>query len=281
MGLKTVVYTSDKKTNIFKELNEIFKDIKSSNFLATQMAKRDLQAQYRQSYLGLVWAFLPIIVNSLVWIFLNSSGAINVNAPSGIPYPLYVIIGTTIWTIFIESLQMPINSINGGKSIISKINFPKEALLISGYYKFFFNLILKIIVIIAFLIIFQVSPNASFIYFPIYLIIMMAFGSAIGIILAPIGLLYTDISRMITMGSQFLMYVTPVVYMVPESGWSKLLFELNPLTYLITDTRNTLVGMEINYLLLSGSIGFFSILIFLFGLVFLRKSINILIEKIS
>jgi len=281
MELNTVIYTSDKKTNILKELKEIFKDIKSSNFLATQIAKRDLQAQYRQSYLGLIWAFLPVIVNSLVWIFLNSSGAINVSAPSGIPYPLYVIIGTTIWTIFIESLQMPINSINEGKGIISKINFPKEALLMSGYYKFFFNLVLKLIVIIVFLIIFQVIPNTSFVYFPLYLLIIMVFGSAIGIMLAPIGLLYSDISRIITMGSQFLMYVTPVVYMVPEKGWSKLVFELNPLTYLITDTRNTLIGLEVNHIVLCCSIGIISFTVFLIGLVFLRKSMNILIEKIS
>ncbi|WP_322971824.1 ABC transporter permease [Faecalibacter sp. LW9] len=281
MSLKTVVYTSDKKTNLFKELKEIYSDIKRSNFLAIQMAKRDIQAQYRQSYLGLVWMFLPVIVNSLVWIFLNSSGAVNIESPNGVPYALYVILGTTIWTVFVESLQLPINSINAGKGIISKINFPKEALIVSGYYKFLFNLILKIGIAIVFIFIFGAIPNVSIVFFPLLLFIISLFGSAIGVILAPIGLLYTDISRMITMGTQFLMYVTPVVYMVPKLGWSNFIFKINPLTYLINDTRNSLIGLPVESIGYSLIIGAFSLVVFLIGLVFLRKSINILIEKIS
>lgn len=281
MELKTTIYTSEKKNNLFKELKEIFTDIKKSNFLATQMAKRDIQAQYRQSYLGLVWAFLPIIVNSMVWLFLNSSGVVNIESPSGIPYTLYVVLGSTIWTVFVESLQLPINSVNAGKGIISKINFPKEALLVSGYYKFAFNLILKLIVAFIFIFIFGAMPNVSILYFPLLLIILTLFGAAIGVILAPIGLLYSDVSRIITMGTQFLMYVTPVVYMVPKIGWSRIIFNLNPLTYLINDTRNSLIGLPVDNLGFNLLIGILSLMFFLIGLVVLRKSMNILIEKIS
>ncbi|WP_413531694.1 ABC transporter permease [Empedobacter brevis] len=281
MNLKTVVYTSDKKTHFFKEIKDIFNDIKNSNFLAYQMAKRDIQAQYRQSFLGLIWAFVPIIINSVVWIFLNSSGAVNIKSPEGIPYNLYVVIGATIWSVFVESLQSPINSINSGKGIISKINFPKEALLVSGLYKLGFNLALKILVIFGFLLLFDISPSLSIVYFPFYLIVITIFSMAIGTLLTPVGLLYTDIGRMITMGTQFLMYVTPVVYMIPKEGALKFIFEINPLTYLITDTRNSLTGAPVQHVLFAIILLIISILVLSIGLVVLRKSMNILIEKIS
>lgn len=279
--MKTIVYTSDKKSNFFTELKNIFIDIRKSNFLAFQMAKRDIQAQYRQSILGIFWALVPIIINSVIWIFLNSSGTVNINSPSGIPYNLYVIIGTTIWSVFVDSLQSPINSINSGKSIISKINFPKEALLVSGIYKNCFNLILKLLAIAAFLLYFGVFPNFEIIYFPFYLFVITLLGTAIGVVLAPIGLLYSDVGRIITYGTQFLMYVTPVVYMVPKIGWTKFIFDINPLTYLINDSRNSLVGMEINHFGLSFILMIICLVIMLFGLVLLRKSMNIIIEKIS
>lgn len=279
--MKTTVYTSDKRTHFFKEIKEIFSDIKKSNFLAYQMAKRDIQAQYRQSFLGLIWAFIPIIINSVVWIFLNSSGAVNVTSPEGIPYSLYVVIGTTIWSIFVESLQSPINSINSGRGIISKINFPKEALLVSGLYKLGFNLALKIVVIFGFLLLFGITPTSTLIYFPFYLLVITIFSMAIGVLLTPMGLLYTDIGRMITMGAQFLMYVTPVVYMMPKVGTLKFIFEINPLTYLINDARNSLTGAPVQDIVFAIILLMISFLVLSIGLVILRKSMNILIEKIS
>lgn len=281
MELKTVIYTANKRTHFFKELSTIFRDIRDSNFLAIQTAKRDIQAQYRQSFLGLLWALIPIIINSVIWIFLNSSGAISIKSPDNIPYNLYVIIGTTIWSVFVDGLQGPINSINTSKSIISKINFPKEALIISGIYKLAFNLVLKILVIVCFLFFFKVSPNESILYFPLYLIVITLFSTSLGVLVAPIGLLYNDIGRIITMGTQLLMYITPVVYLMPKDGISCLIFELNPLTYLITDCRNSLTGAPVQNFITTLIILGISCFILCFALVFLRKSMNILIEKIS
>lgn len=278
--LKTVVYTSDKRTHFFKEILEIFRDIKKSNFLAFQIAKRDLQAQYRQSYLGFFWAFAPILANSLVWIFLKSSGTVNIKEPA-IPYILFVVIGTTLWSVFLESLQMPISAVNSGKSILSKINFPKEALLMGGLYKMFFNLILKLLMIVGFLFFFKVIPSETIVYVPIYILTIIIFSTAIGVFMAPIGLLYSDVARIISMVSTFLMYATPVVYMAPQFGFFKTIFNINPLTHLLNDTRNALTGLEVYSLNYTFILLIISTILLLVGLVIFRKSMPILIEKIS
>ncbi|MFC3160381.1 lipopolysaccharide transport system permease protein [Chryseobacterium arachidis] len=279
--MKTVVYTSDKKTHFFQELKFIYRDIKSSNFLAYQMTKRDIQSQHRQSLLGFFWILAPVIVNSLIWLFLNGSGVVSVNSPGGIPYPVFVILGTTIWNIFAEALQSPINSVNAGRAIISKINFPKEALLMKGLYTTFFNLTIKMIPAVAILIIYQIAPSWSLLLFPFYIIALTVFAFTIGLIITPLGLIYTDISKVLTTGIPFLMYLTPVVYAVPKMGIFKFLFKLNPLTYIINDTRNTLVGMEAQSLLFTVILTAISLIVLLIGLVIFRKSMPIVIEKIA
>lgn len=279
--MKTKVYTSDKQTHFFKELREIFKDIKDSHFLAYQMTKRDIQAQHRQSVLGFFWALFPVIINSLIWLFLNSSGVVDVNVPDGIPYPVFVIIGTTIWNVFSEALLSPITSVNAGRGIMAKINFHKEALLMSGIYKILFNLGIKMIPIVAVMLFYKVVPSWSFLLFPLYLIAILFFAFAIGLLITPLGLIYTDISRAITTGIPFVMYITPVVYAAPRSGIFKYLFDLNPLTYLITDTRKTLIGLPVDHIIFTIGLlilSFFSILI---GLVIFRKSLPIVVEKIG
>lgn len=279
--MKTVVYTSDKKTHFFQELKAIYKDIRSSNFLAYQMAKRDLQSQYRQSFLGFFWAFAPIVTNSLVWIFLNSSGTVNVNADSTMPYILFVIIGTTLWSIFNETLLIPLTSVNSARSILSKINFPKEALLISGLYKMSFNLILKLVFILVILVIYRVNPGFEILYFPLALFSIIIFSLTLGLLFTPIGLIYTDINKIITTGVSFLMYVTPVVYAVPKQGLFRKLFEFNPLTFLFNDARNSLTGLANEHFLFTIILTVVSLLVMFIGLVVFRKSMPIIIEKIG
>ncbi|HAR72164.1 MULTISPECIES: ABC transporter permease [Empedobacter] len=280
MSLKTVVYSSDKKTHFLKELKNIFKDISNSHFLAYQMAKRDIQAQYRQSYLGIFWAFAPVIINSLVWLFLNGSGVVSVQGV-GIPYPLFVVIGTTLWSVFADTVQSPMVSVNAGKGIMSKINFPKEALLMAGMYKIFFNLGLKLILLVVFLIYFGVNLDINFLYFPFLLVVLLIFSFSLGLLITPIGLIYTDIAKIINTGISFLMYLTPVVYAMPKGGFFGLLFKLNPLTYLINDTRNSITNQPIESMFLNLLILIISIFISLIGLVVFRKSMPIIIEKIS
>lgn len=279
--MKTTVYTSDKQTHFFKELKEIAKDIRESHFLAYQMTKRDIQSQNRQSILGFFWILFPVIINSFIWLFLNGSGVVSVNAPEGIPYPVFVIVGTTLWNIFAEAIQSPIISVNAGRGIMSKINFPKEALLMAGVYKIIFNTAIKLIPIIAVLIYFQVVPSWSLLLFPFYLAVMVIFALALGLLITPIGLIYTDISKGINTVIPFLMYVTPVVYAAPRSGIFKYFFEINPITYLLTDARYTLVGMPVQYFYFTLILLVVSLVVLLIGLVIFRKSMPIVIEKIG
>jgi lipopolysaccharide transport system permease protein len=279
--LKTTVYSSDKQTHFFKELREILKDLKSSQFLAIQMTKRDLKAEYRQSVLGFFWAFAPILMNSLVWIFLNSSGVVKVAGAQSIPYIPFVVVGTTLWSIFTDCLLLPLSAVNNNKSILSKINFPKEALILSGLYKMGFNLALKLILVIGILVAFKITPTIDVLLFPVYLITITLFALAIGLLVTPLGLIYTDIGRIIGTGVSLLMYITPVVYAAPTVGIFKKLFAVNPLTYLFTDAKASLFGLPLENISFMVITLVSSLIVIFIGLVIFRKAMPIIIEKIS
>ena len=65
-------------------------------------------------------------------------------------------------------------------------------------------------------------------------------GFMIGLILTPIGLLYGDVQHSLPIASTFLMLLTPVLYPVPASGLAAIVAALNPLTPLVTTTRDWL-----------------------------------------
>ncbi|GHB37251.1 ABC transporter permease [Mongoliitalea lutea] len=274
------VYSRQNRTNLGKLVADMLADVWSSHFLARQFAKRDISAQYRQSYLGILWLFLTPIASALVWIFLNNSGTLSI-ADTGMPYPVYVFSGTLIWSILIDAINSPTQSTNSARDILSKVNFPKEALILSGVYKLIFNSLVKIFLLGIFLLFFDVGFHLSLLYFPLVFISVILVGTAVGLFLTPIGLLYTDVSRLITMGLTLIMYLTPVMYGIPDSGLMKIIMELNPLTPLVTTLREVAVGQDVqflSYFLVLTGLG----IVFLFiSLIIYRLSIPVIVERLS
>lgn len=280
MNLEKHIYTSSNSYSFWDVVKASLKGFRDSFYLANQLAKRDIKAQYRQSFLGVFWAVFPLLINSLVWIFLQSSGTITVTK-TNVPYPAFVLIGTTLWGIIGECINLTSQSVNANRSIITKINFDKEALITLGLIKFFFNFLIKIGLIILFLIFFKIVPSIEILFFIPLLFLSIVFFVAIGTLLMPISLLYTDISRLIPIALQFLMYATPVVYAMPPDGLMRKIMLLNPLSYIIADLRNMLTGYSIE----NPVFWCFGILITalfsIIALVVYRVSMPILTERMS
>lgn len=278
--LETRVYSNSSTYSIKQILLESIKGYKSSFHLAKQLAKRDISSQYRQSVLGVFWIIIPIVLNAMVWVFLQSTGTINLT-PTNIPYPLFALVGTTIWSILGECLNMPISTVNGNRSIITKINFEKEALLSLGFMKIGFNLLIKLGMILFFILYFQIVPTVSLLLFFPFLVLMMIFFIAIGTIISPIGILYNDISRFIPISLQLLMYITPVLYVVPKSGLMQTVMSINPLSYIITDIRNTLTGMPIENGFFWLTFGLVTLVLILIAMIVYRVSMPVITERMS
>ncbi|MCD0471075.1 ABC transporter permease [Flavobacterium sp. JAS] len=280
MELKTTVYQKKNNSNIVKLLKESLNDMYSSRFLAKQLAIRDIKAQYRQSYLGIVWAFITPLTTALVWVILSKSGTVKLT-DTGVPYPVYVFSGTLLWSILTDSINAPMANTNAARGILSKINFPKEALILSGVYKLISNSFVKIALLLFFLAIYGVGFHASLLFFPFAFLGIVFFGTTIGLFITPLGMLYNDIGKIISMGLGFLMYATPVVYAIPKAGLLRILMELNPLAPLLITTRSLLMGQaleyQVDYLVTIAC----CIPLFFIGLVFYRISIPIIVERMS
>lgn len=278
--METRIYQKENQLKLGHSLKAIFKDIKSSRFLARQLAVRDIKAQYRQSYFGILWAFITPLATALVWIVLNGTGTVRLS-DTGIPYPLYVFTGTLLWSIITEAINSPMTSTNAARGILSKINFPKEALILSGIYKLLFNTAVKIILLLLFVFLYGVGLNWSLLLFPLAILGGLLVGTTIGLFITPLGLLYKDVGKIITFGMQFLMYAAPVVYAIPKEGIMKTLMELNPLTPIILTGRDLAVGTPPEYLTYFLIVIGVCIPLFLVALLLYRISIPVLVERLS
>lgn len=117
--------------------------------------------------------------------------------------------------------------------------------------------------------------------FPLGVLALVLVGTVAGLMLAPVGLLYSDVGKAVPLLMQFLMYLTPVIFAMPKSGLPATLFQINPLTPLILTARDWLTGFSpehLGYFLAVNAVAI--VLLFVFWIVF-RLAMPILIERIG
>jgi len=239
-----------------------------------------MATQYRQSALGYVWAVAPLLFTSSVFILLNSAGLLRAG-DTGVPYPVYVILGTVSFALFLDSLHMPLGAIGSARGTLPKINFPHEALLLAGIAQILLNFAVKTTLIIGVLIIFRVPVPLTAVLVVIPLAGLLLAGLALGILLVPVGMLFQDVGHALGVVASGLVFVTPAAYMPPRIGLLSVITAWNPLTPLVMTARDLIVRGSSPYmpttLMLVGA----SILALLLSWVALRLAMPILIERMG
>jgi lipopolysaccharide transport system permease protein len=275
------VYTADSAlANPSVLAREMVRDLAGSRDLAWRLTVRDIRARYRQAFLGVLWAFFLPLANTATWVFLSRAGIVSVGQ-TALPYPAYVFTGTMLWAILIDAVNAPLQQTNAARPMLAKLNFPREALVVSGIYQTLFDGGIKVALLIGALIMLGINPGWNVMLLPFGVLSLVLVGTTIGLLITPLGMLYTDVGHALPLLMQFLMYASPVVFPMPTTGWAATLFTINPLTPLILVTRAWLVGSPpvfVGY--------FFSINAAALGLLFVvwvtyRLAMPILIERMS
>lgn len=222
-----------------KFVGDMVADLMASRELAWRLFIRDLSAQYRNSVLGYLWVFIPPLMASLPFVYLNSTGVLRMGDVP-IPYAAYATVGTIIWQTFVDALNSPLRTVNAARSILTRINFPREAILLSGLLQVGFSFVVRLVLLAAVFVAFDLRPAPTAPLFFVGMLSIALTGFMIGLLLTPIGLLYGDVQHSLPVASTFLMLLTPVLYPVPPSGSVAFITSINPLTPLVTTTRDWL-----------------------------------------
>jgi lipopolysaccharide transport system permease protein len=259
---------------------EMWRDLLASRELAWRLLVRDISAQYRQSMLGIFWAFLPPIITAVGLVTAKNAGAINIGH-TDIPYPVYVMFSMSLWQTFVEALYGPIQAVATAKSMLLKINFPREAIILAKLGEVFFNFGIKALLIVGLFLWFKISVSWTILIAPVALIHLVILGTFIGLLLAPIATLYQDLSKGLFMITGLWLFLTPVVFPMPTNGTFSALVKLNPVTPLLVATRDLATKG-----VLTDPVGFWimsviSLVGFCLAWVFYRLSMPFVVERIG
>ena len=261
-------------------IRDMLCDIAASRELAWRLLVRNISSRYRHTALGYLWAFLPPILSTAVFVFLQQSGYFTVGQ-TPVPYAVFVFAGLILWQVFCDAIAMPLRMVQQSYSILTKVNFPREALIIAGAGEVLFGFFIRFALMIGALLWFQVGVSWSMLWVPVGVLLLIGLGVGLGLMITPVGILYHDVAQGLPFVLYLWMFLTPVLYPVPQSWPGSLALALNPISATLDTTRAWLLSSPVEHLagfLITTALAIFTLLI---GWLLYRLALPILLERIS
>ena len=275
------VYTPASRLAEPKQLfGAMVRDLATSRELAWRLLVRNISSRYRHTLLGYVWAFLPPVMSAGVFVFLQKAGYFAVGQTQ-VPYAVFVLAGLILWQAFADAVHAPLRLVQQSHSILTKVNFPREALVLAGVGEVLFTAVIRMALLILALWWFGTGLTWTAIWFPLGVLALIGMGIALGLLLTPVAILYHDVGQALPFALYLWMFLTPVIYPAPAASPGSLLMSLNPVSPVLDTTRDWLFSGSPTYLSGFFTVCGLTVLALLAGWLLYRLALPILIERMG
>lgn len=278
-SLSERVYTPDAdRQRGLSVWRDMIADVRDNRELIVRLAHRDLTVGYRQSMLGLVWAVIVPLLTVALFAYLASTRLVPIGE-TRLPYPLYALWGVVLWQLFASILATATTSLANAGSLVTKIDFPKEAIVFASLGRPLVEFAAKLVLVAAMLLYYDAAFTASMFWLlPIVLlVVLMALGA--GMLFSLANLVVRDIANLVGIMATFGMFLAPVLYPPAIQAPLAYLVVLNPFSPLVMASHDLLSGSGVVHAELLLFSGLVSVFCFLFAWRVFRVTIRRIAER--
>jgi len=243
----------------------MFLSIVQSRELLMQLFRRDMLAASKQSLLGIAWTWVAPLIGISSWLFLSQAGVLLPGAGE-VPYPLFVLLGTTVWGVFMGFFTSAASSLTSSGNLVVQAKFSHQVLVAQQVAQASLSVLANLVLLAVVFAIFGGRLYWTVLLFPLSLFPLFLLGTGVGMIVAVFTVLVRDVTKVITTVLGILMFFTPVIY-APEAGNQLLqrLIWFNPMTYLVCGARDLVLSGHIEHWQGYMAAVLLAILVFLFS----------------
>lgn len=214
--------------------------------LLMQMIKREVVGRYRGSILGMAWSFFnPLLMLSVYTFVFTTVFKARWSGPTPMgkaDFALLVFVGLVVHGLFAECINRAPNLIPSNVNYVKKVIFPLDLLVWVLVGSALFHAGISLAVLLCAELVLMGSIPWTVVLFPFVIMPIVLGVMGASWFLAASGVFLRDIVQVTGVISSVLLFISPVFYpaaALPE--WLRPWLNLNPLTYIIEEGRNTLV----------------------------------------
>jgi ABC-type polysaccharide/polyol phosphate export permease len=186
----------------------VYADLVRYRELFANLFRRNFQAKYRGSALGLAWSLVNPL--ALMGVYLLVFGVL---FPNKIPhYALYLLAGLTCWVFFATSLQAASRSLIDSAELIKKVRFPRQlvpfAVVATQLVTFALMLAILIVLSLAF-----IPAARATVWLAIPLAALFAcLVAGVSLIVACLNVIFRDVEHILAAALLPWFFLTPILW---------------------------------------------------------------------
>lgn len=237
-------------------------------YLIWTIAWGDFKWRYKNSIMGYFWSLLePLVMFVILYVVFTNLMRVSVEY-----YQLFLLLGIIMWNFFVKATQYSLLAIVGKPSLIQKVYFPRDILVISGCITALLQSLFESLIFIIFMIAIwvPVSVNIFYLVYILSIYFILTLGTAFA--LAALNVYYRDVQFIWNVVLQAGFFITPIMYPIsifPSSLQE--IFRLNPLAQIITTARDVILYSVPPYLPSLIYPGVAAVLVFIAGYKIFQK----------
>jgi len=193
------------------------------------MSVTDFKKTFFGTFLGYVWSLVrPLMLFAVLLLVFTQIFKLGSEVPN---YEVLLLFNIVLFSFFQEGTGGAVSSVLAQEGIVRKTQFPRLVIPLSVVLTALFTFGLNMIVVFVFMLAFGVSPMWTWLLFPLILLPLLIFVSALAMLLSALNVRFRDVAIIWTVLATALNYATPVIYplnIVPEALKHALM--ANPLT---------------------------------------------------
>ena len=239
---------------------------------------RQIKVLYAQTILGFSWAILQPLVQ--IVIFTIVFGKVAKISTDGTPYVLFATTAIIPWTYMSQSMSQSSDSLLAGQGMLGKIYFPRLLFPITPVLARLVDFTISLVIIFLVMIYYKIYPTLSFLFLPLFFLMMVFIPAGIGMWLSALAIRFRDVKHAMPFMVRMLIYTAPIVYSansIPKE-W-RLLYSLNPIVGVIEGIRACLIGSPIPWQFVFPGI-LTSILLLITGALYFKRMERVFVDVI-
>jgi lipopolysaccharide transport system permease protein len=208
------------------------------------LAWRDITVRYKQTAIGILWALLQPLINSILLTVIFQRVA-KMPTIGNAPYFLVVFAANMPWQFFANSLSGASQSVIGSAGLISKVYFPRLIIPAGAVVTALADLFISFILLAGIMAFFHFWPSWHLLFLPVFVLLGFAAALGPGLLLTALTVKYRDFKYITPFIIQVGYLASPVGYAssaVPEK-W-RLFYSLNPMVGVIEGFRWSILGSQ-------------------------------------
>jgi lipopolysaccharide transport system permease protein len=217
--------------------------------LIRRLARREVEARYRGSILGLLWSCVMPLLMLGVYTFVFSvvlRGRWGIPGESRGQFALMLFAGMVLFAIFSECVNRAPGLMLENVSYVKKIVFPLEVMPCVVLLAALFNAAVSVLILLGFHLVVRGLPPATVVLLPVVVLPLILFALGLSWFLASVGVFLRDLRQVVGVATMMLLFLSPIFYpvtAVPEAF--RAYIQANPMTWILEQSRQVLFWGQI------------------------------------